>query len=672
MIKRAVSTLETDPRVPFSRQADDRELPTQNMIRFRNNCTAPLPLSEPLSQDQPHLLCDQQGRSWTLLRPVLVEQEWTCFFARLALVEKEERLAPELTTPQNFADQLAPSLANVGSAEAALIWLCAPEVYQRCHAEIARRRSIFTEYGLRVPTHTDQDLDLGPLELDGQRVAFGERIRPNLSLESQQTPMEIDQALQAIESYLHLFEGVAALHQRSLWLGTLSPDQLGDCQGRVELLTYPPLHEGGRLPQISSLLPHTQLNYSAPELLGLLGGRCSVKTDVFTLGALLFRLLSGHEPFTETSTSLARHPSPRLYQPLLPPSLVSLIEDSMSCWLEHRPANAQEFLSRLRQAAKLSRARSEGHPATLKVSIAHERHVGVLKGQYNPINQDDLFVSYAPSIGLGLFLVADGVSTSDHGSGEQASAILREETAHCWSRISFLEAGESTLTGSASASAMGGLTLDPASITTGDGSLEGVQINAAQELVDLVNRANLRMADHINARYRGAITSPERVMATTSVLGLLEENVITLASLGDSRIYLIRDGWIVSLMNDDDLGTHLLLAGHTLSQVQETRSAGALVSCVGDFQLGEAGELIANELTPQLRRLPLLPGDQLLFCSDGLPNYSGPNEERAEKEILKTVSSAFSPQRAAFELIALANRGGGGDNLSCVLLSFQA
>ena len=59
------------------------------------------------------------------------------------------------------------------------------------------------------------------------------------------------------------------------------------------------------------------------------------------------------------------------------------------------------------------------------------------------------------------------------------------------------------------------------------------------------------------------------------------------------------------------------------------------------------------------------------MCSDGIPDYAGVDEEDAEECILRCVESALTVHHAAFELISLANRGGGGDNLSCIVLKFS-
>ena len=108
------------------------------------------------------------------------------------------------------------------------------------------------------------------------------------------------------------------------------------------------------------------------------------------------------------------------------------------------------------------------------------------------------------------------------------------------------------------------------------------------------------------------------------------------------------------------------------TQAQQSPSSSALVHCIGEFTKDAESKLVASQLTPQLREIRLLPGDQILLCSDGLPDYSGIDEADAEEKMKKCVEESFNVHHAAFELISLANRGGGGDNLSCIVLKFTA
>jgi serine/threonine protein phosphatase PrpC len=83
------------------------------------------------------------------------------------------------------------------------------------------------------------------------------------------------------------------------------------------------------------------------------------------------------------------------------------------------------------------------------------------------------------------------------------------------------------------------------------------------------------------------------------------------------------------------------------------------------------GRLIPQPLQPEFGHLKLLAGDSIVMCSDGVVDYAGVDEESAEEAILNAVQSAPDAHWAAFELMTLANRGGGGDNISCIVLNFS-
>ena len=161
-------------------------------------------------------------------------------------------------------------------------------------------------------------------------------------------------------------------------------------------------------------------------------------------------------------------------------------------------------------------------------------------------------------------------------------------------------------------------------------------------------------------------------MAATLVAAVVNQGSATLTSVGDSRIYLIRNGYIISIMYDEDLYTHLLQAQQSPTQAQQSPSSSALVHCIGEFTKNADQQLVPSKINPQLRELRLLPGDCLLLCSDGLPDYSGTDEGDAEERMRQCIEDGFNVHHAAFELISLANRGGGGDNLSCIVLKFVA
>jgi serine/threonine protein phosphatase PrpC len=262
-----------------------------------------------------------------------------------------------------------------------------------------------------------------------------------------------------------------------------------------------------------------------------------------------------------------------------------------------------------------------------------------------------VFLAYEPDEGVGLFLVTDGVSISTYGTGDQASTCVRLAAVDTWARL--MKAG-----------ADAGMGKRPKLPLPGE-----PRRALLRSLLDQANAAIGKKVEASGHRFSGP---PEGVMAATTVAVLVEDNHATLMSIGDSRIYLVRDGHIASLMVDHDLGTQLIRLGRSPTEARATPSSGALIRCVGEFDVNTDGTLRPVPLQPDFREMRLLPGDALLLCSDGLPDYGGYDLEHAEDRIREVMESAPGARWAAFELMVLANRGGGGDNISCIVLRVVA
>ncbi|NNK09124.1 MAG: protein kinase, partial [Myxococcales bacterium] len=95
-----------------------------------------------------------------------------------------------------------------------------------------------------------------------------------------------------------------------------------------------------------------KLAYMAPEY--ALGGPCSARSDLFSLGVLLYECLAGHRPFdggndihTLDRARRGQHEHLREAAPQTPGALASAIESLLAADPEARPANAAAFLSML-------------------------------------------------------------------------------------------------------------------------------------------------------------------------------------------------------------------------------------------------------------------------------------------------------------------------------------
>jgi PPM family protein phosphatase len=145
-------------------------------------------------------------------------------------------------------------------------------------------------------------------------------------------------------------------------------------------------------------------------------------------------------------------------------------------------------------------------------------------------------------------------------------------------------------------------------------------------------------------------------MGTTVVSALISGQVLSFAHVGDSRLYLIRGETIHPLTMDHSLVMEQIRDG-LLTEEEAERSAQRHIVTRA---LG-----IDGTVDVELGELPIMPGDLLLLCSDGLtrgvPLF----------EIVRAIHDQPDLQVASERLIALANAAGGEDNTTVILLAPQ-
>ena len=106
-------------------------------------------------------------------------------------------------------------------------------------------------------------------------------------------------------------------------------------------------------------------------------------------------------------------------------------------------------------------------------------------------------------------------------------------------------------------------------------------------------------------------------MGTTVVAGLLNEKLLSLAHVGDSRAYLFRDGQLSRLTDDHSWVHEQVTAGILTEEEAKTHPLKNVVTRA----LGGG-----PSVSPDLQELVFSPGDRFLFCSDGLTTMVGDEE----------------------------------------------
>ncbi|RLB59568.1 MAG: Stp1/IreP family PP2C-type Ser/Thr phosphatase [Deltaproteobacteria bacterium] len=141
-------------------------------------------------------------------------------------------------------------------------------------------------------------------------------------------------------------------------------------------------------------------------------------------------------------------------------------------------------------------------------------------------------------------------------------------------------------------------------------------------------------------------------MGTTATLLLVHGLTGYVAHVGDSRLYRLRNQQLDLLTDDHSLVNEQVKAGFlTKEEAAHSRFSNIITRSVG----------FESEVTPDVFTTELQVGDIFLLCSDGL-NGMIPDEE------ISGILSSCPPSGAAATLVAAANRAGGDDNITAVML----
>jgi serine/threonine protein phosphatase PrpC len=220
-------------------------------------------------------------------------------------------------------------------------------------------------------------------------------------------------------------------------------------------------------------------------------------------------------------------------------------------------------------------------------------------------NNEDSYLSSKP-----VAAVADGMG--GHSAGEVASAIAIEELA-----------------------------------ALGDRGPWENETAATDDLKQAILRANRRI------REMAASDHKLNGMGTTLVALLEDGDMVHVANVGDSRGYLLRQGELSQVTVDHSLVQELVDDGRLSPEDAERHPQRSVITRA----LG-----IDPEVEFDLFTYKLQVGDRLLLCSDGLTDVVG------TAQIRNVLLRVRSPQKAARQLVTVANEQGGPDNITVVVV----
>lgn len=237
------------------------------------------------------------------------------------------------------------------------------------------------------------------------------------------------------------------------------------------------------------------------------------------------------------------------------------------------------------------------------------------KGIVRPRNED----SYLQDDDLHLYVVADGMGGHKGGDVASSMAVAEiEKVVRSWK-----PGRNDEMTG-----------------------VDGPVPEEEARLVTALKRANTRI-------WKESEQNPERRgMGTTSTGLLLSDGQATVAHVGDSRAYLIRDGRMMQITEDHSWVNEQVKAGFiTDEEAREHRLKNLITRSLG------------HEATVKVDvvRLKVREGDRYFLCSDGLTNL-------VRDEEIKDIVTRFPSQEALQEMVRLANERGGHDNITAVMV----
>jgi serine/threonine protein phosphatase PrpC len=150
------------------------------------------------------------------------------------------------------------------------------------------------------------------------------------------------------------------------------------------------------------------------------------------------------------------------------------------------------------------------------------------------------------------------------------------------------------------------------------------------------------------------VANPKRKgMGTTVVAVLLGEDSFSVAHLGDSRLYRIREKVVEQLTTDHSLVMEQVRRGLlTSEEAANSYMQNLITRALGVWDIVE----------PELGTHSARSGDLLLLCSDGFSRFV------PEEMTLELVSESNDLQHCCESLIETAKRLGSDDNISCVLV----
>ncbi|MFZ2537968.1 MAG: Stp1/IreP family PP2C-type Ser/Thr phosphatase [Oscillospiraceae bacterium] len=141
-------------------------------------------------------------------------------------------------------------------------------------------------------------------------------------------------------------------------------------------------------------------------------------------------------------------------------------------------------------------------------------------------------------------------------------------------------------------------------------------------------------------------------MGTTVVIAVVSNKKAYIAHIGDSRVYLLREGKLHQLTRDHSVVQELLEQGKISQDEAKVHPNKNMIT-----------RAVGVNLTVDIDYLEVLLGQEskLLLCSDGLTNM-------VSDQIIEKTLRKYNPEATCTKLIELSNKAGGVDNITVAVM----
>jgi protein phosphatase len=241
------------------------------------------------------------------------------------------------------------------------------------------------------------------------------------------------------------------------------------------------------------------------------------------------------------------------------------------------------------------------------------------KGIARENNEDNLIID----ADIGLFAVADGVG--GHSSGEIASKIALEVLRDYLIRVS-----------------------SNSDVTIGKfDDRYSAMSNRLASGIRLSNQVIYESSKN-NASLKG--------MGTTIAAVLYNDDKLSIAHAGDSRVYLIRGDSISQLTDDHSVVSEQVKRGLiTKEEAEKSNMRNIITRALGQME----------SVDVDMSEIDVMDNDRIVLCTDGLTTMV------SEEVILSVVNTMNEPKGACKTLIDAANNNGGRDNITVIVIYFR-